>query len=406
MKNRGITYYLIPILQWIPFVLLMGALLAAPQYLEPFRLNQLGKFLTYAIIAIGLDLIWGYGGMMSLGQGLFFGLGAYGFAMYLKLQASGGKLPDFMFWSGLEALPWFWVPFQNPVVAIIAALVIPALLAGVLGYLVFRSRVQGVYFSIITQALTLLTSIWFIGQQAYTGGTNGITNLGSAKIFGKSLLSPEAQIGFYITTVIVLALVYLLATRITTSRFGRMLVALRDNEARVRFLGYNPVMLKTLMFVSSALCAALAGILFVPQVGIISPSSMGVVPSIEMVIWVALGGRGTLFGAIVGALVVSYARSFFSEAYPDIWQYFLGLLFVVSVLFFKSGIVGTLLIGFNRLRVMLSGEPLEMSEHGLSFYRTNDREPPVKPTALSNEVRSTHEAHAVEQVRPAAEGGS
>jgi urea transport system permease protein len=169
MNKRGITSYLLPFLQWLPFVLLIGALLLAPQFLEPFRLNQLGKFLTYAIIAVGLDLIWGYGGMMSLGQGLFFGLGAYGFAMYLKLQASGGKLPDFMFWSGLESLPWFWAPFQNPIVAIVAALVVPALIAGLLGYLVFRSRVQGVYFSIITQALTLLTSIWFIGQQAYTG---------------------------------------------------------------------------------------------------------------------------------------------------------------------------------------------------------------------------------------------
>ena len=386
MNKRGITYYLLPIVQWLPFVLLIGALLLAPQFLEPFRLNQLGKFLTYAIIAVGLDLIWGYGGMMSLG--------AYGFAMYLKLQASGGKLPDFMFWSGLESLPWFWAPFQNPIVAIVAALVVPALIAGLLGYLVFRSRVQGVYFSIITQALTLLTSIWFIGQQAYTGGTNGITNLGSAKIFGYSLLSPEAQTGFYLATVVCLVLVYLVATQITTSRFGRMLVALRDNEARVRFLGYNPVMLKTLIFVVSAIFAALAGILFVPQVGIISPSSMGVVPSIEMVIWVAIGGRGTLFGAVVGALVVSYARSFFSEAYLDIWQYFLGLLFVVSVLFFKSGIVGTLLIGFNRLRVMLSGEPLEMSEHGLSYYRTTDRETPTPATPL------------LEKASSAAEGGS
>lgn len=400
MNKRGITYYLLPILQWLPFVLLIGALLLAPQFLEPFRLNQLGKFLTYAIIAIGLDLIWGYGGMMSLGQGLFFGLGAYGFAMYLKLQASGGKLPDFMFWSGLETLPWFWAPFQNPIVAIIAALVVPALIAGLLGYLVFRSRVQGVYFSIITQALTLLTSIWFIGQQAYTGGTNGITNLGSAKLFGYSLLAPEAQIGFYLATVVCLALVYLVATGITTSRFGRMLVALRDNEARVRFLGYNPVMIKSLIFVVSALFAALAGILFVPQVGIISPSSMGVVPSIEMVIWVAIGGRGTLFGAVVGALVVSYARSFFSEAYPDIWQYFLGLLFVVSVLFFKSGIVGTLLIGFNRLRVMLSGEPLEMSEHGLSYYRTSDREALKPPTLVSSEPA------ILEKAAPAVEGGS
>ncbi len=400
MNNRGINYYVLLVLRWLPLLLLLGILLMAPQFLSPFRLNQLGKFLTYAIIAIGLDIIWGYGGMMSLGQGLFFGLGAYGFAMYLKLQSSAGKLPDFMFWSGLETLPWFWAPFQNPIFAVVASLAIPALIAGVLGYLVFRSRVQGVYFSIITQALTLLVSIWFIGQQAYTGGTNGITNLGSAQIFGKSLLSPEAQTGFYFATVVCLVIIYLLATGMINSRFGRMLVALRDNEARVRFLGYNPVTIKTLIFVTSAVFAALAGILFVPQVGIISPSSMGVVPSIEMVIWVAIGGRGTLFGAIVGALVVSYARSFLSETYPDIWQYFFGLLFVISVLFFKSGIVGTFLTGFNRLRVMLSGEPLEMSEHGLSFYRTADPESATKSTP------STHDAHLLDEARSVVKGGS
>ncbi|MCB0060485.1 MAG: urea ABC transporter permease subunit UrtC [Caldilineaceae bacterium] len=364
------TFSWMGLLQWLPFVILLVALLLAPQYLSDFRLSQLGKFVTYAIIAIGLDLIWGYGGMLSLGQGLFFGLGAYGFAMYLKLQASGGKLPDFMFWSGLESLPWFWVPLQNPIFAVIAALIIPALIAGILGYFVFRSRVQGVYFSIITQALTLLTSIWFIGQQAYTGGTNGITNLASAQLFGKSLLSPEIQHGFYYTSVIMMAGVYVLTSLITNSRFGRMLVALNANEARVRFLGYDPVMIKTVVFVLSAAIAALAGILFVPQVGIISPSSMGVVPSIEMVIWVAIGGRGTLFGAAIGALAVSYARSFFSETYPEIWQYFFGLLFVVGVLFFKAGIVGTLINLFNRLRVRFSREELEMSEHGLSYYRT------------------------------------
>jgi len=367
MRKRGIN--LMGLLQWLPFVLLLVALLLAPQYLSDFRLSQLGKFLTYAIIAVGLDLIWGYGGMLSLGQGLFFGLGAYGFAMYLKLQASGGKLPDFMFWSGLESLPWFWAPFQNPLIAVVAALVIPALIAGVLGYFVFRSRVQGVYFSIITQALTLLTSIWFIGQQAYTGGTNGITNLGGAQLFGKSLLSPEVQHGFYYASVVALTLVYLLTWWMTNARFGRMLVALNANEARVRFLGYDPVMIKTLVFATSAAIAALAGILFVPQVGIISPSSMGVVPSIEMVIWVAIGGRGTLFGAVIGALAVSYARSYFSETYPEIWQYFFGLLFVVGVLFFKAGIVGTLINLFNRLRVRFSNEELEMSEHGLSYYR-------------------------------------
>ena len=370
MFKPGTNFSWIGLLRWLPFVVLLTALLLAPQYLSDFRLSQLGKFLTYAIIAVGLDLIWGYAGMLSLGQGLFFGLGAYGFAMYLKLQSSGGKLPDFMFWSGLESLPWFWVPFQNPIFAIIAALVIPAWVAAILGYFIFRSRVQGVYFSIITQALTLLTSIWFIGQQAYTGGTNGITNLGSAQIFGKSLLSPEMQHGFYFATVVCLTLVYIFTVWMTDSRFGRMLVALNTNEARVRFLGYNPVMIKTLIFAASAAIAALAGILYVPQVGIISPSSMGVVPSIEMVIWVAIGGRGTLLGGIIGALAVSYARSYFSETYPEIWQYFFGAIFVIGVIFFKAGIVGSVTNLINRLRVRLSGEPMEMSEHGLSYYRT------------------------------------
>jgi urea transport system permease protein len=328
--------------RWGPFAVLMAFLLLAPLVLPDFRLNQLGKFLTFAIIAVGLDLIWGYGGMMSLGQGLFFGLGAYGFAMYLKLQAAGDKLPDFMFWSGLKEVPWFWAPFASPGFAVAAALILPALLAGVIGFFIFRSRVQGVYFSIITQAFTLLTSIWFVGQQAYTGGTNGITDLGRAQIFGYGLLSSEIQHGFYFATLFCLAAVYLLARVMTESRFGRLLVALRDNENRVRFLGYDPVKIKVLVFALSAALAALAGILFVPQVGIISPSSMGVVPSIEMVIWVAIGGRGTLLGAIIGALVVSYGRSLFSESYPDVWQYFLGLLFIGSVLLFPKGIVEAL----------------------------------------------------------------
>ncbi|MFN8442388.1 MAG: urea ABC transporter permease subunit UrtC [Caldilineaceae bacterium] len=336
--------------RWGLQLLLLLLLLFAPALLSDFRLNQLGKFLTYAIIAVGLDLIWGYGGMLSLGQGLFFGIGAYGFAMYLKLNAAGGKLPDFMFWSGLTELPWFWAPFANPIFAVIAALLVPTLLAALLGYLIFRSRVQGVYFSIITQALTLLTSIWFVGQQAYTGGTNGITDLGQAKLFGQSLQSGNIKLAFYFASVLLLALVYLGARRLADSRFGRILVAMRDNENRVRFLGYNPVVLKTLVFALSATLAALAGMLFVPQVGIISPSSMGVVPSIEMVIWVAVGGRGTLIGAVIGAFLVSYARSWLSESYPSIWQFFQGLLFVGSVMLFPDGLLGALRSLFMRLK--------------------------------------------------------
>jgi urea transport system permease protein len=334
--------------RWGVPLLLLLLLLAMPLLLSDFRLNQLGRFLALAIVAVGLDLIWGYGGMLSLGQGLFFGLGAYGFAMYLKLQASGGKLPDFMFWSGLTDLPWFWAPFATPVFAIAAALIIPGLLAGILGYFVFRSRVQGVYFSIITQALTLLTSIWFVGQQAYTGGTNGITNIGAAELFGRTVQSKGMQEAFYWATVIALALVFVAGRWLVATRFGRVLVATRDDESRLRFLGYNPVTIKVTVFVISAIVAALGGMLYVPQVGIISPSALGVIPSIEFVIFVALGGRGTLLGAILGTLLVSYGRSFFSESFPDLWVFFLGLLFIASVLFFPKGVVGSLSDLFQR----------------------------------------------------------
>jgi urea transport system permease protein len=334
--------------RWAVPLLCLLILLLMPLILSDFRLNQLGRFLALAIVALGLDLIWGYGGMLSLGQGLFFGLGAYGFAMFLKLHASGGKLPDFMFWSGLTELPWFWAPFSSPIFAVLAALAIPALLAGILGYFVFRSRVQGVYFSIITQALTLLTSIWFVGQQAYTGGTNGITNFGGAKLFGLAVQSKPMQQGFYLATVVALILVFVGSRWLVGTRFGRVLVATRDDESRVRFLGYNPVSIKVTVFVLSAAVAALGGMLYGPQVGIISPSMMGVVPSIEFVIFVALGGRGTLLGAIVGTLLVSYGRSYFSETFPDLWVFFLGFLFIACVLFFPKGVVGSIADAWHR----------------------------------------------------------
>lgn len=313
-------------------------LLVAPLVLSDFRLNLLGKFLTFAIVALGLDLIWGYGGMLSLGQGLFFGLGGYAMAMYLKLETSGSRLPDFMSWSGLEALPLFWEPFRSPVVAIAAAVLVPMALASLVGYLVFRSRVQGVYFSLITQALTLIASILFIGQQAFTGGTNGITNLKT--IFGFPRGAAETQTVLYFVTLFCLGALYLLCRRLTQSRFGRLLVAMRDDENRVRFLGYDPVVLKTVVFALSAGMAGVAGALFVCQVGLISPSAMGVVPSVEMVTWVAVGGRGTLLGAIVGAIAVSLGKSALSESYPELWQLAFGALFAASVVFLPTGVAG------------------------------------------------------------------
>jgi urea transport system permease protein len=325
--------------QWGPFVLVAFLLLViAPLTLSEFRLSLMGRFLTFGMVAMSLSLIWGYGGMLCLGQGLFFALGAYAMGMYLKLEASGESLPDFMLWSGVRELPWFWVPFQSPLVAILAAIIVPMLLAGLVGYFIFRSRVQGVYFAIITQALTLVFSLLFVGQQPYTGGTNGITNIST--MFGLPLSDRSTEVALYIATVICLGAVYLVSRWFTSSRFGRLLVALRDDETRVRFLGYNPAILKTMVFGVSAGIAGLAGALFMPQVGIISPSAMGVVFSLEIVVWVAVGGRASLTGAVLGALLVNWTKSGLSENFPDFWQYFQGALFIGAVLLFPAGLVG------------------------------------------------------------------
>jgi urea transport system permease protein len=327
------------LLHWGLFAL-AGVLLliVAPLLLSDFRLSLMGRFLAFSMVALSLGLIWGYGGMLCLGQGLFFALGAYAMGMYLKLEASGDNIPDFMLWSGVRELPWFWVPFSSPLFAMLAAVTIPMALATLVGFLIFRSRVQGVYFAIITQALTLIFAILFVGQQAYTGGTNGITNLST--IFGLPLSAQSTQLTLYIITVLSLGGVYLLSQWFIRSRFGRLLVAMRDDENRVRFLGYNPAILKTMVFAVSAGIAGFAGALFVPQVGIISPSMMGVVFSLEIVVWVAVGGRGYLAGAILGALLVNWARSGLSESFPDFWSYFQGALFIGAVLLFPTGLVG------------------------------------------------------------------
>lgn len=323
---------------WLMGLVVIAALLLAPFILSDFRLSLLGKFLSYAILALGIDLIWGYTGMLSLGHGVFFGLGAYCTAMYLKLEASAGGLPDFMAWSGLMQLPWFWKPFEYGWFALGMAIVLPVCLAALLGYLTFRSRIRGVYFSILTQALALIFVILFIGQQPYTGGTNGMTNFKT--IFGFYLTNPSVQLTLYYITVIILAGTYIFCRWLTGSRFGKILVAIRDSENRVRFSGFDPVLFKVFAFAMSAGLAGLAGILFVTQVGIISPAMMGIVPSIEMAIWVAVGGRGTLTGAVIGAVLVNAAKSTFSESFPDVWLFFLGTMFVLVVLLFPNGVMG------------------------------------------------------------------
>ncbi len=314
------------------------ALLLLPLLLSDFRLNLMGKFLSFAIVAIGIDLIWGYTGILSLGHGVFFSLGAYSMAMYLKLCSE--DLPDFMMWSGLLDLPWFWKPFRHLWFALPMVVIIPMAFALLIGFSTFRARVKGVYFSILTQALALVFSILFIGQQPYTGGTNGITNF--QDIFGFSLSEPSTMRALYLVTVIVLMAVFVFSRWLVGTKTGRVFIAVRDGENRLRFLGYSPAVFKTGVFVLSAGMAGLAGALYVPQVGIISPSMMGILPSVEMAMWVAVGGRGRLSGAVVGAILVNGAKSYLSESFPSIWLYFLGAIFIAVTLFFPDGIMGML----------------------------------------------------------------
>ncbi|MFA7295587.1 MAG: urea ABC transporter permease subunit UrtC [Dehalococcoidia bacterium] len=336
-------------------VVLLG--FVAPMVLSDFRLNLLGKLMCYAILAIGVDLIWGYTGMLSLGHGVWFGLGGYALAMHMKIVAAadlGDPLPDFMTWTGLKVLPWFWAPFAHSWFALIAVVALPGLVAFLVGLLVFRSRVKGAYFSIITQALALSLSILLIGKQEYTGGMNGLTSF--TTLYGLNLTSPATQHLLYYVTVAVLALTYLGARWVVTSPFGRLMIAIRDDEERVRFAGYNVGFVKALVFSLSAMTAGVAGALFATQVGIISPADVAIVPSIEFVLLVAVGGRATVIGPVIGALLVGGARSGLSENFPATWQYFYGVLFVGAVLLFPAGLVGVAVQLRERFRgVSLTG---------------------------------------------------
>ena len=310
-----------------------------PSVIPAFRLRLVGRFLSLAIVALGIDLIWGYTGLLSLGHGIFFALGGYALAMNLILQTSEGQLPDFFTLYGVKELPWVWQPFNSFPFTVIALFVIPAIVAGLIGYLVFRNRIKGVYFSILTQAALLVFYNFFNGQQELINGTNGLKT-DTEKIFGVLVSSAGVQRTFYIVTVICLVLVYLLCRRLTSGRFGRVLKAIRDDETRVRFSGYDPTGYKVLVFAISGAIAGLAGALYTVQTGIITPSIMDVGFSIEMVIWVAVGGRGTLIGAIIGTLLVRLAQTFLSESFPEIWLFFQGALFLVVVTVLPDGIIG------------------------------------------------------------------
>lgn len=323
----------------IAALLLSGVFPILAKSVLTVRLNQLGRFLALAIAALGIDLIWGYTGLLSLGQGIFFALGGYALAMYLQLQLPAGQIPEFFTLYGVNQLPGFWQPFYSLPFTILAIPIIPMVVASAFGYLVFRNRIRGVYFSILTQAALIVFFNFFNGQQKLINGTNGLKT--STSVFlGQQVGGAEMQFFFYVVTVLSVVAVYALCRWLTSGRFGRMLVAIRDDENRVRFSGYNPASFKVLVFAVSGAIAGIAGALYTVQSGIISPQAMDIAFSIEMVIWVAVGGRATLVGAILGAVLVNMARSLLSERFPNVWLFFQGALFLLVVTALPDGLIG------------------------------------------------------------------
>ncbi|WP_413295800.1 urea ABC transporter permease subunit UrtC [Synechococcus sp. MIT S9452] len=329
--------------RWLVFwVVIVAVVIAAPAVLPVFRLNLLGRFLSLAIVALGIDLIWGFTGLLSLGQGIFFALGGYGAAMFLQLNSSSGQpngIPEFFSLYGVDQLPFFWEPFHNPLFTLIAIWLVPALLAALLGNMVFRNRIKGVYFSILTQAALLVFFNFFNGQQKLINGTNGLKT-DVTQLFGQMVGSPEMQRYFFWFTCVLVFLVWLFVRWVVRGRFGDVLIAIRDDEPRLRFTGFNPTLFKTIVFAIAGGLAGIGGALFTVQSGIVSPQYMAVPFSIEMVIWVAVGGRGTLVGAIFGAVVIMYAKSLVSEAWPQGWLFIQGGLFILVVTVLPEGVIG------------------------------------------------------------------
>jgi urea transport system permease protein len=322
-------------------------LVVFPLSLSGFRLGMVSKYLTYAFPAIALVVCWGKGGILSLGQGVFFGLGGYCMAMFLKLEASDRQstsiqstpgIPDFMDWNQLTELPFFWVPFNSLPFTLLAVVAVPGLLALGISLAMFKRRVGGVYFAIITQAIASVLTILIIGQQGYTGGVNGITDLKT--LGGWDIRTDSAKLILYYVNASLLLGTVLLSTWILRSKLGRLLVAMREKEERVRFTGYDVASLKVFAFVFAAVVSAIGGAMFALVVGFMSPSFVGIVPSIEMVIAAAVGGRHSLLGAIYGSLLVNYGKTFFSESFPELWLFLLGGLFILVVMAFPNGLAG------------------------------------------------------------------
>jgi urea transport system permease protein len=329
------------------FVLAVILVVILPLCLDVFRLNLVAKYLTYAFVALGLVVCWGYCGILSLGQGVFFGLGGYCMAMFLKLEASSPEntkiqstpgIPDFMDWNQITSLPYFWQPFHSLTFTIAAVILVPAFFAFIIGAAMFKRRVGGTYFAIITQAVAAILTILIVGQQGYTGGINGMTDLRTLK--GWDIRPDHAKIVLYFAEVALLFGCIFIAQFIRHSKLGRILVAMREKEDRVRFSGYSVANFKIFAFCIAAMFAAIGGAMFALNVGFMSPSFVGIVPSIEMVIYTAVGGRLSILGAVYGTLLVNFAKTSFSESFPELWLFGLGGLFIAVVLAFPNGLAG------------------------------------------------------------------
>lgn len=313
--------------------------IAAPWLLSPYDLNLLARFLALSLTAMGLVLLWGEGGVLSLGQGVFFGLGGYALAMHLKLAGLGeGEMPDFMVWTGVEALPWWWAIFKSPVVAILAVFIVPGTIAAAFAWAIFHRRIGGVYFALITQALALAFATLLVSQQDKTGGFNGLTDYQT--LFGFNLNLPSTALALYFITLVFVVMAFFGLTWLLGTRYGKMLRAARDGSNRLRFLGYDPAPYKIVAFTVAAILTSVSGALFTLHAGVVSPALVGVVPSIEMVIWAAIGGRESVIGAIMGTLLVNFAKDKISTAFPELWLYGLGMLFILAVTVLPKGLAG------------------------------------------------------------------
>lgn len=334
----GVGTLVLAVLIALPLLHLLPA--DSPLQVSAYTLTLVGKILCYAIVALALDLVWGYAGLLSLGHGLFFALGGYAMGMYLMRQSAGDGLPAFMSFLAWNELPWYWAGTSSFLWALCLVVLAPGLLALVFGFFAFRSRIKGVYFSIMTQALTFAGMLLFFRNETGFGGNNGFT--GFTRILGFDITAPGTRAVLFLATVTLLVASLLLGWRLARSKFGRVLTALRDAENRLMFCGYDPRGYKLFIWVLSAVLCGLAGALYVPQVGIINPSEMSPTNSIEAAVWVALGGRGSLIGPLLGAGLVNGMKSWFTVAFPEYWLFFLGALFILVTLYLPKGVIGLL----------------------------------------------------------------